>query len=103
MPEDTVMVSRRQASRYNPEDCRIGSAEDFYHVEQLRHLIGNKLTLPLTVLGHLREGKRVGRRTIERGIRDLQAIAEQFKAQPKRPAEGTTDAAKRILKRPGGG
>ena len=93
----------KPASSYDSQDCLIGSAEDFYHVEQLRHLLGNKLTRPLTVLGHLREGKRVSRQVIGRAIRDLQAIAEQFETQPKRPAEGTTDAAKRILKRPGGG
>jgi len=40
--------------------------EGFYHVEQLRHLLGNTLTLPLTVRGHLCEGTRVSRRTIER-------------------------------------
>ena len=76
---------RKLASSYDSQDCLIGSAEDFYHVEQLRHLLGNKLTLPLTVLGHLRDGKRVSRRTIERAIYNLQAIAEQFEAQPKRP------------------
>jgi hypothetical protein len=65
-------------TRYDQEDCHIGAAEDFYHVEQLRHLLGNKLTLPLTVLGHLHAGKRVNRQTIERAIRDLQAIAAQF-------------------------
>ncbi len=95
--------SRKTASSYDSQGCLIGSAEDFYHVEQLRHLLGNKLTLPLTVLGHLREGKRVSRRTIERAICNLQAITEQFEAQPERPAGGTTDAAKRIPKRLGGG
>ena len=77
------MRSQKSTSSYNSQDCLIGSAEDFYHVEQLRHLLGNKLTLPLTVLGHLREGKRVSRRVIERAVRDLQAIAEQFETQPK--------------------
>ena len=76
--------SRKPASSYSRHDCMIGSAEDFYHVEQLRHLLGNKLTLPLTVLGHLRDGKRVSRGVIERAVRDLQAVAEQFEAQPKR-------------------
>lgn len=64
-----------------------GSAEDFYHVEQLRHLLGNKLTRPLTVLGQLCEGKRVSRRIIERAVRDLQAIAERFEARPKRRSD----------------
>jgi hypothetical protein len=96
--------SAKKVSKYSEQpDCQIGSAEDFYHVEQLRHLLGNKLTLPLTVLGHLRDGKRVSRRTIERAICNLQAITEQFEAQPERPAGGTTDAAKRIPKRLGGG
>jgi len=65
----------------------ISSAEDFYHVEQLRHLLGNKLTLPLTVLGQLREGKRVSRQTIERAIRDLQAIAAQLQTQHRRRSD----------------
>ncbi len=72
------MASRGRASQYSSEDCRIGTDSDFYHIEQLRHLLGNKLTLPLTVLGHLHAGKQVNKRTIERAIRDLQAIAEQF-------------------------
>ena len=73
---------RRQ--RYGDESgCHIGAAEDFYHVEQLRHLLGNKLTLPLTVLGHLHAGKPVNKRTIERAIRDLQSIAAQFGTAPK--------------------
>ena len=76
--------SRKLPSSYDSQDCMIGSAEDFYHVEQLRHLLGNKLTRPLTILGHLRDGKQVGRRTIERAIRDLQTIAEQFKPQSKK-------------------
>ncbi len=79
-----MKASRQRVLRYGGSDCLIGSAEDFYHVEQLRHLLGNKFTLPLTVLGHLREGKRVSRRTIERAVRDLQAIAQQFEMQPKR-------------------
>lgn len=80
--------SAKATSKYgDQQDCLIGSAEDFYHVSQLRHLLGNKLTLPLTVLGHLHEGKQVSRRTIERAIRDLQAIAERFEAQPKRPSQ----------------
>lgn len=76
--------SRKTASSYDSQGCLIGSAEDFYHVEQLRHLLGNKLTLPLTVLEQLRDGKPVSRRTIERAIRNLRAIAEQFQTTPKR-------------------
>ena len=76
--------TRKPTSSYDSHDCLIGSAEDFYHVEQLRHLLGNKLTRPLTVLGHLRDGKRVSQRTIERAVRDLQAIAKQFETQPMR-------------------
>ena len=68
--------SRKPASSYDSHDCLIGLAEDFYHVEQLRHLLGNKLTLPLTVLGRLREGKRVSRGIIERAVGDVRAIAE---------------------------
>ena len=78
-----MKVSRQQ--RYGGSGCQIGTADDFYHVEQLRHLLGNKLTLPLTVLSSLRDGKRISRRTIKRAVRDLQAITERFEAQPKRP------------------
>ncbi len=56
---------------------------DFYHVEQFRHLLGNKLTWPLTVLSHLHAGKRVSRQVIERAIRDLRAIVGRFEAHPK--------------------
>ena len=97
------MRSQKTASSYDSQDCLIGSAEDFYHVEQLRHLLGNKLTRPLTVLGHLRDGKRVSRQVIARAIHDLQAIAEHFGAQPKRPGRRhTADAAKPIPKKLGG-
>lgn len=82
-------VSRKPVSSHKSHDCLIGSAEDFYHAEQLHHLLGNKLTLPLTVLRSLRDGKRVSQRTIERAIRDLQAIAEHFGVQPKRPGQGS--------------
>jgi len=68
------------------ENDPISSAEDFYHVEQLRHLLGNKLTRPLTVIGHLRNGKRVSRQVIGRAIRDLRTIAEQFETQSKKPS-----------------
>ena len=85
--------SRKLPSNYDSQGCLIGSAEDFYHVEQLRHLLGNKLTRPLTVLGHLREGKRVSRQVIGRAIRDLQAIAEQFETQPKKPGRRRNIAA----------
>ena len=77
----------------------ISSAEDFYHVEQLRHLLGNKLTLSLTILGQLREGKRVSRRVIGRTIRDLQAIAEQFEMQLKKPGRRHNTAAAAHLNR----
>ena len=75
---------RKPTSNYDRQDYLIGPTEDFYHVEQLRHLLSNKLTRPLTILGYLRDGKQVGRRTIERAIRDLQTIAEQFKPQSKK-------------------
>ena len=75
--------NQKPVSSYKSHDCLIGSAEDFYHVEQLRDLLGNKLTRPLTVLGHLRDGKRVSRRTIERAIRDLRTIADQLEVQGK--------------------
>lgn len=81
------MRSQKSASSYDNQGCLIGSAEDFYHVEQLRHLLGNKLTLPLTVLGHFRDGKQVSRQTIERAIRELQTIAEQFEPRPKRRSD----------------
>jgi len=76
--------TRKRSPGYEGHDCLIGSAEDFYHVEQLRHLLGNKLTLPLTVLGHLRDGRSVSPRTIERAIRDLQTIAERFSLHSKK-------------------
>lgn len=82
-----MKASRQRVVRYGGSDCQIGSAEDFYHVEQLRHLLGNKLTLPLTVLAHLRDGRRISRRSIEQAIRDLQAIAQQFEMQPKRASQ----------------
>ena len=36
--------------------------------QQLSEIVGDKLTLPLTVLHQLRDGKHVGHRLIERAI-----------------------------------
>ena len=42
--------------------------------QRLRHLIANKLTLPLTVLRELRAGRAVEPRVVAQAIRDLDAL-----------------------------
>lgn len=51
--------------------------EQVHQTQHLRHLIANKLTLPLVVLRDLQVGKLVNPTLIQRAIRDLAAI-ERF-------------------------
>lgn len=47
------------------------------HQSQLtRHVVANKLSLPLTVLQSLQDGKPVEAKLLEQAIRDLEAIIE---------------------------
>jgi len=45
-----------------------------HRAQRLRHTTANKLTLPLTILRHLRDGKRVTARQLTQAIRDLKAL-----------------------------
>lgn len=58
--------------------------EKVHQAQLLRHVVANKITLPLTVLGELSEGKSVDIALIERAIRDLKAII-QFVEEGKEP------------------
>ena len=42
--------------------------------QRLRHVVANKLTLPLTVLRELHEGRAVEPRALAHAIRDLEAL-----------------------------
>ena len=48
--------------------------EKVHQSQLVRHVVANKITLPMTVLGELSEGKSVDIALIERAIRDLKAI-----------------------------
>ena len=48
--------------------------EKIHQSQLLRHVVANKITLPMTVLGELSEGKSVDVALIEQAIRDLKAI-----------------------------
>jgi len=50
-----------------PKDL-ISQLEQEYLAQQLSDIVGDRLTLPLTVLHHLRAGKHVDQRLIERAI-----------------------------------
>ncbi|MBI5569062.1 MAG: hypothetical protein HY914_03870 [Desulfomonile tiedjei] len=58
--------------------------EKIHQSQLLRHVVANKITLPMTVLGELSEGKSVDLVLIERAIRDLKAII-QFVEEGKEP------------------
>jgi len=45
--------------------------EKVHQEQQLRHVLANKLTLALTVLRQLEDGKPVGQDTLRRARRDL--------------------------------
>ena len=47
----------------------------------LRHLVANKLTLPLTVLRELRAGRPVEPRVVAQAIRDLDALMASVDAR----------------------
>jgi hypothetical protein len=42
--------------------------------QPLRHVLGNKLTLPLLVLKRLRAGERVTDQTLDGAVRDLEGL-----------------------------
>lgn len=56
-----------------PKDL-VSQLEQKYLAQQLRDIVGNKLTLALTILNHLRDGKRVNRRLIKRAILDRRPV-----------------------------
>jgi hypothetical protein len=45
-----------------------------HRAQRRRHLAANKLTLSLTILRHLRDGKTVTTRQLTQAIRDLEAL-----------------------------
>ena len=47
---------------------------DVVRTQALRHLVANKLTLPLTILRCLRDGQPVPQRLFHQAVRDLEAI-----------------------------
>ena len=49
--------------------------------QRLRHLVANKLTLPLTVLRELHEGRSVEPRLLAKAIRDLDTLMASVDAQ----------------------
>ena len=51
--------------------------------QQLRHVVANKLTLPLTVLRELHEGRAVPPRLLARAIQDLEAIMAWVDRSPR--------------------
>ena len=51
-----------------------GVARRVARAQELRHVIANKLTLPLTVLRELNQGRAVPPRLLERAIKELEAI-----------------------------
>ena len=51
--------------------------------QQLRHVIANKLTLPLTVLRELREGRAVPPRLVAQAIQDLEALMAWVDRSPR--------------------
>ena len=50
--------------------------------QHLRHVIANTLTLPLTVLRELHEGRTVEPRALAQAIRDLDALLAWVDTQP---------------------
>ena len=48
--------------------------------QQLRHIVANKVTLPLTVLRELHEGRAVESRVVARAIQDLETLVASIDA-----------------------
>ncbi len=68
----------------------IEQLEQEYLAQQIRDIVGNRLTLALTILNHLRDGKRVNRRLINRAILDLKGIVRNARTSTKQPGPLTT-------------
>ena len=51
--------------------------------QHLRHVVANKLTLPLTVWRELRAGRAVEPRVLAHAIRDLEALMAWVDRQPR--------------------
>ena len=71
---------------YNPpvDHTTTLDLEKVHKAQLLRHVVANKITLPMTVLGELSEGRSVDTALIERAIRDLKTII-QFVEDGKEP------------------
>ena len=48
--------------------------------QRLRHVVANKLTLPLTVLRELRDGRPVEPRVIEKAVQELESLIASLDA-----------------------
>ncbi len=59
--------------------------QELQQTQQLRHLLANKLTLPLTLLDHLQAGKSVTPRLFGLAIRDLRSLVELIKQEAQYP------------------
>lgn len=62
------------------------SLQELQYTQELRHLLANKLTLPLTLLAHLQAGKSVTPRLFDLAIRDLRSLAELIRQEAKGPS-----------------
>lgn len=49
---------------------------EIHRSQELRHIVANKLTLPLTVLRYLLEGKTPDPQLIQKAIADLEAMMQ---------------------------
>ena len=49
--------------------------------QRLRHVVANKLTLPLTVLRELRDGRPVEPRVIEKAVQELESLMVSLDAR----------------------
>lgn len=55
--------------------------QELQQAQYLRHLLANKLTLPLTLLDHLQAGKSATPRLFGLAIRDLKNLVEIAKQE----------------------
>ena len=58
--------------------------------KQLSDIIRNRVTLAITILNHLRDGKNVDKRLIDRAICDLKAIAKEARTTTSQSTPQTT-------------
>lgn len=59
----------------------MGLVQELQETQRLRHVVANKVTLPLTILRSLQEGQPLSPHLLDKAIHDLQALVQAVEEQ----------------------